>query len=275
MEIKQHNLVGIQQQTTPNMGGTITPRFIVMHYTAGWSAEGSISWLTNKKSKVSAHLVIGRDGIITQLVPFNRKAWHAGPSAYEGYRNLNTYSIGIELDNAGWMTEVSQGVYTGSNGHKLSASKMADVETIKGSHPNVENGAVKDWMMYTDAQLQALEDVIDALLDKYTTIEAIVGHDKIDTRGWKSDPGPALNLGHYVKKLVGRNDEKVIQYKVDVDSLNVRGGPGTAFDKLSVGPLARGTVLTLLERDSVWLFVEFDEINKGWVSNRYVARIGS
>lgn len=275
MEIKQHNLVGTQQQMTPNMGGTITPRFIVMHYTAGWSAEGSISWLTNKKSKVSAHLVIGRDGIITQLVPFNRKAWHAGPSAYEGYRNLNTYSIGIELDNAGWMTEVSQGVYTGSNGHKLSASKMAEVETIKGSHTNVENGAVKDWMMYTDAQLQALEDVVDALLDKYPTIEAIVGHDEIDTRNIKQDPGPAFSMSFYKKKMLERNDEKAIQYKVDVDSLNVRGGPGIEFDKLSVGPLIRGIVLTLLERDGVWLFVEFDKINKGWTHGKYVTRIGS
>lgn len=275
MEIKQHNLVGTQQQTTPNMGGTITPRFIVMHYTAGWSAEGSISWLTNKKSKVSAHLVIGRDGSITQLVPFNRKAWHAGPSAYEGFRNLNTYSIGIELDNAGWMTEVSQGVYTGSNGHKLSASKMAGVETIKGSHPNVEGGAVKDWMMYTDAQLQALEDVVDALLDKYPTIQYITGHDEIDTRGYKSDPGPAFPRENFAKKMINRNDEKPVQYKVDVDSLNVRGGPGIEYDKLSVGPLSRGTVLTLLERDDSWLFVEFDEINKGYVHGKYITRIGS
>ena len=150
---------------------------------------------------------------------------------------------------------------------------MAGVETMKGSHPNVEGGAVKDWMMYTDAQLQALEDVVDALLDKYPTIEAIVGHDEVDTRGWKSDPGPALNLSHFCKKLVERCDEKIVQYKVDVDSLNVRGGPGIEFDKLSVGSLLKGEVVELSETKGKWYYVQFRILNKGWIHSRYVKRV--
>jgi len=48
--------------------------------------------------KVSSHLLIERDGSITQFVPFNKKAWHAGVSSYLGRENCNEFSIGIELE---------------------------------------------------------------------------------------------------------------------------------------------------------------------------------
>ena len=48
--------------------------------------------------KVSSHLLIERDGSITQFVPFNKKAWHAGVSSYQGRENCNEFSIGIEIE---------------------------------------------------------------------------------------------------------------------------------------------------------------------------------
>lgn len=48
--------------------------------------------------RVSAHLLIERDGSVTQYVPFNCKAWHAGQSCFEGRENCNDFSIGIELE---------------------------------------------------------------------------------------------------------------------------------------------------------------------------------
>lgn len=53
-----------------------------------------------KDLKVSAHLLIKRDGNIVQFVPFNERAWHAGVSEYEGQGNCNDFSIGIELEGA-------------------------------------------------------------------------------------------------------------------------------------------------------------------------------
>ena len=50
--------------------------------------------------KVSAHLLIKRDGRITQYVPFDKRAWHAGMSSYEGRERCNDFSIGIELEGA-------------------------------------------------------------------------------------------------------------------------------------------------------------------------------
>ena len=48
--------------------------------------------------RVSSHLLIRRDGSVVQYVPFNRKAWHAGVSSFQGREECNEYSIGIELE---------------------------------------------------------------------------------------------------------------------------------------------------------------------------------
>lgn len=52
------------------------------------------------KLQVSAHLLIRRDGELLQFVPFDRRAWHAGVSSFEGRDNCNDFSIGIELEGA-------------------------------------------------------------------------------------------------------------------------------------------------------------------------------
>ena len=97
-------------QLSPNIGpGKLDPKFLVIHYTEGASLAGSVLWLTNKESLVSSHLAIGRDGTIIQMVPFDRIAWHAGVSTWDGLTDLNRYSIGIELDNAGMLQNTPRG----------------------------------------------------------------------------------------------------------------------------------------------------------------------
>lgn len=51
-----------------------------------------------KDLKVSSHLLINRDGIITQFVPFQKRAWHAGESCHKDRQCCNDFSIGIELE---------------------------------------------------------------------------------------------------------------------------------------------------------------------------------
>jgi AmpD protein len=48
--------------------------------------------------RVSSHLLIRRDGELVQYVPFHRRAWHAGPSSWQGRERCNDFSIGIELE---------------------------------------------------------------------------------------------------------------------------------------------------------------------------------
>ena len=70
---------------------------IIIHYTAANRISSTINWFKDPRSKVSAHYVIGRDGRIVQMVKDEEKAWHAGKSYFRGRRNVNNFSIGIEL----------------------------------------------------------------------------------------------------------------------------------------------------------------------------------
>jgi len=72
---------------------------IVLHATAG-GYEGSLAWLIDPRSRVSAHYLINKQGLCHQLVPDSEKAWHAGRSAFRGEYGVNAFSIGIELVNA-------------------------------------------------------------------------------------------------------------------------------------------------------------------------------
>ncbi len=52
--------------------------------------------------RVSAHVLIRRDGELIQLVPFTKRAWHAGVSCHDGRDCCNDFSIGIELEGCDW-----------------------------------------------------------------------------------------------------------------------------------------------------------------------------
>lgn len=91
-------------QTSPNHGPRrdgLVPSIVVIHYTAMKSAEAAIERLCDPRAEVSAHYVIGRKGAVTQLVAEERRAWHAGMGEWRGKRDINSRSIGIELDNDG------------------------------------------------------------------------------------------------------------------------------------------------------------------------------
>ncbi len=77
------------------------PYLVVLHYTGMTSAADAIAWLANPESRVSCHYVIDGAGRITQMVPEASRAWHAGASHWAGESDINSASIGIEIQNPG------------------------------------------------------------------------------------------------------------------------------------------------------------------------------
>lgn len=75
--------------------------FLIMHYTAMKTAEDAIRRLSDPASGVSSHYVVGADGQVYRLVNEDKRAWHAGNSFWDGHSDLNTTSVGIEIDNDG------------------------------------------------------------------------------------------------------------------------------------------------------------------------------
>jgi N-acetylmuramoyl-L-alanine amidase len=79
------------------------PILVVLHFTSQQSVAESLHTLStaNSGGPVSSHYLIGADGRIYQLVSEDRRAWHAGPGRWGTITDLNSASIGIELDNDG------------------------------------------------------------------------------------------------------------------------------------------------------------------------------
>lgn len=81
--------------------GVDKPDLLILHYTGMSSTAKAIDWLCRAESGVSCHYVVAEDGVITQLVPEAFRAWHAGQSFWRGVTDINSASIGIEIQNPG------------------------------------------------------------------------------------------------------------------------------------------------------------------------------
>ncbi len=173
--IHDHKLCGILQTPSPNVGGYISPTLIVIHYTGGSSAKSAVNTFLRKASKVSAHVVIGARGSITQMVPFNRRAWHAGKSSWKGRPSCNGFAVGIELVNPGWLAS----------------------DGIRARHKS--GGPIRTWGLYPDVQVRSCADVCRSLLTYYH-IQDIVGHDDVSP-GRKTDPGPAWDWPSFLERV--------------------------------------------------------------------------
>jgi N-acetylmuramoyl-L-alanine amidase len=79
----------------------LRPELVVIHYTAMHSADAALQRLCDPRHEVSAHYLIAQDGAVTQMVPEDLRAWHAGTGHWMGHDDINSRSIGIELDNDG------------------------------------------------------------------------------------------------------------------------------------------------------------------------------
>lgn len=77
------------------------PNSLVMHYTGMIDAAAALHQLCNPTAEVSSHYLVFEDGRILQLVPETRRAWHAGSGCWQGERDMNSASIGIEIVNPG------------------------------------------------------------------------------------------------------------------------------------------------------------------------------
>lgn len=104
---------------SPNFGPRrdgLTPSLIVIHYTAMDSAQAALERLCDPAYEVSAHYLIGSDGTLWQMVREEDRAWHAGAGEWRGKTDINSRSVGIELENTG--------------AHPFSEPQMARLEQV-------------------------------------------------------------------------------------------------------------------------------------------------
>jgi len=92
--------VPVEQRPSPNYDER-RPNYVILHHTSDDTAEEALRTLTDPFRRVSAHYLVARDGTIYLLVDELARAWHAGESYWGGDADINSVSIGIELDNNG------------------------------------------------------------------------------------------------------------------------------------------------------------------------------
>ena len=168
-----------------------TRRALVIHFTEGATAKSSIEAMIERG--VSAHLVIDRDGTVYQCRPFNMQCAHAGvsrwtdPKTGKAYGGCNSYSLGIELANAG-----------SAEGALSWARKQPGFSSIRAKHRN--GGKEVEWEVFPAAQLAACMAISKALVERYN-LDDVTGHDCIAPER-KVDPGPAFPMAE-LRKLCG------------------------------------------------------------------------
>ena len=111
----------IVDRPSPNCGPRrdgLLPSLVVLHYTAMKDATAALERLCDPLAEVSAHYLIALDGTVVRLVSEELRAWHAGAGEWGGQEDINSRSIGIELDNTG--------------SHPFSEPQMAALEALLG-----------------------------------------------------------------------------------------------------------------------------------------------
>lgn len=134
-------------------------KFLIMHYTVD-NEEKALEHLT--KGAVSSHYLVSQQPkkshgkpVITQLVPEERRAWHAGISNWQNRTNLNDSSIGIEIVNTGF----------------------------------TDNNGVRTWYPYTDEQIKAVALLAKDIIQRHEIKpQYVLGHSDI-APARKQDPG--------------------------------------------------------------------------------------
>jgi N-acetylmuramoyl-L-alanine amidase len=264
-------------RTVPGTGPVIKPRWLVMHYTAD-GGSSALNWFASPDNtdKVSAHVVIARDGTITQCVPFNRKANHAGPSAWKGVRGLNSHSIGIEMVGYGYLGESGPGKWKGGG------KPIPDSEVLVATHKfGKQKGG---WTKYPQAQLDAALELGKLLVREYG-LQDVIGHDDIaPTR--KVDPGPAFPMESFRAAALRQDapvggdptpapggQKPIARFRVKT-TLNVRSGPGATNPTVAGSPLQAGTVVRGSEDSDGWKRITAEGKNvAGWVSAQFLEAI--
>lgn len=161
------------------------PVAIILHFSGG--PDGAAKALFKSPAAPgSAHIEINRDGSITQLVPFDIAANHVGASVWNGLRNLNSNTIGVSFANWGRL-QGGPGTWRSWSGKAVPDNKVF----VHGSADHSPEG----WELYSEAEVEAGERVVSALIAAYPTIRAVLPHSAVGMPpGRKTDPGPAMPI---------------------------------------------------------------------------------
>jgi len=241
-------------------------------HTAGGAASRTIKYFSKSSAKASSHLVVGRDGKITQMVKFDKIGWHAGKSRWKGRDRVNRFSIGIEIANYGKLSQTQGGDWVSWSGQLVPSNRVI-VEEHK-HFPGKQYG----WEIFDPEQVEATLDAAQAIVSEYNLDPwDLVGHDDISIHR-KVDPGPAFDMDKFRTMVFGRDEDSWNDFKYSVDSstgLNLRSEPNISGRLIE--NLADGTEVHVIEKIGNWWLVckivNNDEDVTGYVHRKWLTPV--
>lgn len=242
MQIVKHRLAGAPFVAANSSGGDMVPSLIVVHDTAGRLDKGSsVSWFRSRECSTSAHVVVEIDGTVTQMVPFNKKAWHAGKSSWRGKTFCNAFSIGIEIVNPGALNKNGRAWF-----HRPTDKGYSVADIV---HKTTAEHGDAWWLPYPDVQVNAVKKLCRALCEEYEGCNEIVTHWMVSP-GRKIDTNPLFPLEEVRAFALGIDDglddevpdkppadaiskapappPPTIAHSTEVQSATIAGGAGAA-----------------------------------------------
>lgn len=246
----------------------VGPKYLIIHTTDAISVESTIHTFTGEKGDAAAHLVIGRDGRVVQFVDFDTVAFHCGTSYWEQDFDLNRSSIGIEVDNAGFLSR-SDGVW------KWKTTIIPDEEVTEIRHWK-ENGK-RGWQQFTDVQIKVLREIVQALKERYG-FEIVLGHDVINLTN-RADPGPLFPMQEFQELVGGEPGVLVEVYETSAEAKvykNTDQRPPDLAHPRHSGRLPVKTKVLILDHNDDWTRVKVKSETgpfrntEGWIRNHAV-----
>lgn len=127
--------------------GMRKPNFVILHHTAQNSCDQTLKTFTLPRTQVSAHYVICKDGTVYHMLNDYLRAWHAGNSRWGNMTDINSSSIGIEIDNNGFESFTDQQINSLlnllnllKNSHGIPSANFighADIAPTRKVDPNI------------------------------------------------------------------------------------------------------------------------------------------
>jgi N-acetylmuramoyl-L-alanine amidase len=190
------------------------PNFVIIHHTAQNSCEQTLKTFTLTRTQVSAHYVICKDGTVHHMLNDYLRAWHGGAAKWGNNTDINSASIGIELDNNGFehftepqMASLTQLLAILKKRHGIPAANFighGDIAPTRKNDPNwrfqwkqlAEKGFGHWYDDTTNVVMPPAFDHLQALrivgFDMKDTTAAIIGF----KRHWLQDTTKGLSEHH-------------------------------------------------------------------------------
>ncbi|MEL7145833.1 MAG: N-acetylmuramoyl-L-alanine amidase [Bacteroidota bacterium] len=189
------------------------------------------------------HVLIDRDGLVTQFIPFNEQIPVAIAGSWEGIKNLASRSIILTFVNHGRLQK------QGENFVSTEEVSVEKTDVFTGIHQNEES--LSYWQKFTDSQVTIAEKIIRCLTSAYQ-VKYILGYEEV-CPGLQTDPGPAFPLEIMRRKVI----------KDQVNELSNTLNYKNVADQLDLGTVLRDDVLALkAERDAK--IINIRRKNGGW-----------